>query len=196
MDGALPDTVYDGTSDSPILKWISSGGRFYWLGNVLGKYIAHVGGVDEVSNGTSLFLGTECIDDSRTESYEKYLGNELTEGLSIINNNTEYSPTISKLPPDIDYQVFGYTDGERYSAFVAEHGEGSICIVGGDYSDYQRIDLAQIIASGISPHTVVIDVTEESARGDETFSVDRCGTLYVYFGGDLTIYGRLHEVPA
>ena len=194
VSGALPDTVYNGTSESSILDWISSGGRFYWIGNTLGKYISHQGSLETVINGVSLFFGTECIDENITESYDKYYDNGLTESLSIINNNTRYSPRVSDLPITTDYIGFGYTDGERYSSIVIGHGSGSICIVGGDYSDYQRIDLTQIIASGISPTSKLIDSFYESAHGKKTVTVEKGDTIYVCLGGDLEVYGKLHEV--
>ncbi len=192
LSGALPDTVYDGTSDSTILKWISSGGRLYWAGGIIGNYVSHLDSVEKIQNGVSLFFGSECIDDTVTQSFDKYYANPLTESLSIINNNVRYSPRISELPDDQSFQVFGYTDGDRYSSFIGSYGSGCICIVGGDYSDYQRIDLAQIIASGISPSTKVKDTFEGDSPS--TFELKKGETVYVYYGGDLTIYGKLHEV--
>lgn len=192
LSGALPDVVYDGTADSKVLKWISSGGRLYWAGGVIGNYVSHHDSVEKVQNGVSLFFGSECIDETVTDSFDKYYDNALTESLSIINNNVRYSPRVSELPEDLSYQVFGYTDGERYSSFIGKYGSGCICIVGGDYSDYQRIDMAQIIASGISPETIVEDTYEGDSPS--TIELKKGETVYVYYGGDLTVYGKLHEV--
>ena len=194
VSGALPDTVYNGTEDSPILDWIKSGGRLYWAGNIVGQYIAHVSDVETVTGGTALFMGSDCIDDEITNSYDKWLGNGLTESLAIINNNVRYSPVVSELPADSKYVAFGYTDGSRFSSIVVGLGEGSVCIVGGDYSDYQRIDMAQILASGISPSTVLTDSFEGSIHGSKTVQVQKADHVYVCMGGDLLVYGKLHEV--
>ena len=191
--GALPDTVYDGTSDSKILKWIESGGRLYWIGNIIGKYISHQGSVESVENGTTLFMGSECIDDAVVDSFDKYLDNGLTESLSIINHRTRCSVIVDQLPIGTKYNAFGYTDGDRYSTIVVEKGDGCIAILGGDYTDYQRIDLAQILASGISPYTQIVDSYEGSAHGKVSLTLKSGSTVYVYLGGDLVVYGKLQE---
>ncbi len=194
LSGAFPDTVYDGTEDSKILDWISSGGRLYWAGNIIGKYIAHADSVETVENGTTLFFGSECVDDVETKAYTKHEYNGVTEALSIINNNVRYTPNTYYLPSYSEYLEFGYTDGDRYSSIVVANGEGSICVVGGVYSDYQRIDMAQIIAAGISPYTEVVDSYEGAANGKKTITLKEGETVYVSLGGDLTVYGKLHEV--
>ena len=38
--GVLPDTVYTGSEDDPIFKWIQSGGSLYWVGNLIGQSYA------------------------------------------------------------------------------------------------------------------------------------------------------------
>jgi len=194
LSGAFPDTVYDGTEDSRILDWISSGGRLYWAGNIIGKYIAHTDSVETVKNGTTLFFGSECVDDVETKAYTKHEYNGVTEALSIINNNVRYTPNTYYLPSYSKYLEFGYTDGDRFSSIVVANGEGSICVVGGVYSDYQRIDMAQIIAAGISPYTEVVDSYEGAAIGKKTVTLKEGDTVYVSLGGDLTVYGKLHEV--
>ncbi len=193
LSGALPDTVYNGTSDSPVIRWIESGGRLYWAGNVLGKYIAHDNGsVTEVPNGTSLFLGSECIDSERTESYSR-IDNRIGKAYSLISNDTRYSVIASKLPEGTQCLGFGFTDGLRSSSCIVSVGNGTVCIIGGDYSDYQRIDLAQIVASGLSPLTNIIDHRTGTVSGKTVTEITRGGSVYVYIGGDLTVYAELHE---
>ncbi len=194
ISGALPDTVYDGASESSILEWIKSGGRLYWAGNIIGSYIGHPGSVEKTSNGTSLFLGSECVDDEMTESYVKIKDNGFTEALSVINNNVRYSVKESELPSDRTYLGYGYTDGERASVGLVGLGEGMIGIFGGDYSDYQRIDMAQAIASGISPDAVLIENSEGSVHGTVRIELMMGENVYIYLGGDLPVYGQLHEV--
>jgi len=194
VSGTFPDTIYDGTSDSQIIRWIESGGRLYWVGNIIGKYISHQDSVESVDNGTTLFLGSECIDDEIVDSFDKYLDNGLTEALSIINNRTRYSVIVDKLPSDSVYNAFGYTDGERYSTILIEKGDGCIAIFGGVYTDYQRIDLAQVIASGISPDTEIVDSYEGPTHGKASVSLMIGERVYAYLGGDLVVYGKLQEV--
>ncbi len=194
ISGALPDTVYDGTEDSKVISWLDTGGRLYWVGNIIGKYIGHEDSVETVTNGTSLFLGSECIDDSVKDSFEKHQDNPLTQSLHIINNNTRYAPGMSGLPGSIRHAEFGYTDGERYSVTIIGKGEGFIGFFGGDYSDYQRIDLVQTLSAGISPNSKIIDIYGGKAHGDTTVRMKAGEHIYVYLGGDLAVYGELHEV--
>jgi len=194
ISGALPDTVYDGIAGSNIVHWIESGGRLFWAGNVLGKYVSHTNGIDEITNGTSLFLGTECIDDAITDSYQRIDGDDFGITLSLINNQARYGVKASDLPGNRVHKEIGYTDGERSSLCIIGLASGCIYVFGGDYSDYQRIDIAQVLASGLSP-TVKLK-TSYSGSINTRFELDtRVGdNVYVYYGGDLTIYGQLHEV--
>ncbi len=194
ISGALPDTVYDGTSSSPIMDWLESGGRLYWAGNVMGKYISHPGSLEPVAGGTSLFLGSECIDDLQTESYDKITYNGFCESFSILNNEVQYGVKTSSLPSGSRYVDFGYTDGERSSICVVDVGDGCVCIIGGSYSDLQRIDMSQMVCSGISPDTSIIQSYEGKASGHTSVKIAEGEHVYVYLGGDLAIYGQLHRV--
>jgi len=194
VSGAIPDTVYDGTSNSGIIKWIESGGRLYWAGNVLGKYISHSdGSTTAVDNGTSLFLGSECIDSEKTQSYTR-IDNGFGIAYSLISNDARYSVDTSKLLDGSSYLAFGYTDGKRSSSCAVSVGGGMICVIGGDYSDYQRIDMAQIIASGLSPQTKIIHHQTGSVSGKKTIGISAGEHVYIYIGGDLSIYAQLHRV--
>ena len=42
LSGAFPSTVYTGSADDPVMKWISSGGSLFWIGNLIGAcYATH-----------------------------------------------------------------------------------------------------------------------------------------------------------
>jgi len=193
ISGALPATVYDGTEDSPVLEWIAKGGRLYWAGNEIGKFISSENGTNEVKNGTSLFLGSECTDptDSKTLNV---IGNGLKEALCLLNNDVRYGVDPSKLPEDSKHLELGYTEGTRTSICLVQHGAGMICVMGGDYSNFQRIDMAQIIASGISPGSILIEHINGSCRGHTEGTVAVGDYVYISIGGDFTVSAKLHEV--
>ena len=194
LSGALPDTVYDGTSGSPIIEWVSAGGRLYWAGNVIGAEISTKGGLVPVKDGTSLFLGTECVDASDAKAYGSVKGDGLSDALSLLNNDLRYGVVTGSLPSDRQHLELGYTDGERSSISIVGLGDGMVCIVAGDYSNFQRIDLAQIVASGISPSTELVDAEHGKVSGTVRGSLEAGDHVYICIGGDFAVFGKLHGV--
>ena len=193
LSGAIPDTVYDGTEDSSILKWISSGGRLYWAGNVLGKYIAHHDSLETVPYGVSLFMGSECIDDEGRTAYSNVPSNDFRDVLYLQNNDVSYAVDETVIH-DRTYKGLGYTDGKHSSIGIVGLGDGMICILSGDYSNYQRIDMAQIIASGISPYTVIVQDLKGSVSGHTEGDLQKGDHVYVILGGFFPVYCELHRV--
>ena len=195
ISGSLPDTVYDGTADSLVLDWIGSGGRLYWIGGILGKYISHTDSVETVDSGTSLFLGSECIDDTQSRGYDP-VGNGFRDALYIQSNLTTFGVDTSKLPEDVDYLSLGFTDGSRSSITVAGVGEGLVCVIGGEYTIRQRLDLAQMVASGIGPNTEIADTAVGSVSGTEKVALRMGDYVYVTIGGYFPVYAGGQEVGA
>ncbi len=194
ISGALPDTVYDGTEDSPIFDWISSGGRLYWLGGVLGKYIAHQDSVDTVHNGTTLFLGSECIDDEHHDGDKEITSNGFRDALFLQSHGTTFGVKPAELPSDSVFQSMGYTEGERASITLVSYGNGVVCVLGGEYTIRQRNDLAQIIASGVGPETEIADLVNGSVSGKANGTIAKGDSVFITLGGFYTVYCENHEV--
>ena len=193
ISGSLPDTVYDGTSDSLVLDWIGSGGRLYWIGSVLGKYISHTDSIETVESGTTLFLGSECIDDTRIRGYD-LIDNGFRDAFYIQSNLTTFGVDTSKLPKDVDYLSMGFTDGNRSSITVMGSGDGLVCVIGGEYTIRQRMDLAQMVASGIGPDTVIVDTAVGSVSGTDNVTLQKGDHIYVTIGGYFPVYAEGHKV--
>lgn len=193
LSGSLPDTVYDGTADSKILKWIESGGRFYWLGNVLGKYVSHGQTVETVENGPTLFLGSECMDDDLGRGYSA-VDNGFRDLLYLQNEGLAHSVDTGRLPEGAGYLAMGYTDGSHASMCLVSKGDGMVCVIGGHYSNQQRIDLAQIVASGIGPGTEVVDHVNGNIHGTVEGTIARGDSLYIILGGFFPVFCEEHEV--
>ena len=194
LSGSLPKTVYDGTADSPVLDWISTGGRLYWAGGVIGAYYSNGDKLVTVGPaGTSLFLGSACVDETKEKVHES-IDNGFRDALSMQSNDTLYSPILSLLPVGSHYLGIGYTDGKRASVTLVGHGDGFVCIAGGDYSNFQRIDLAQVLAAGIGPDTILVDTCHGSVSGHASGSVKAGDQVYICIGGYFPVYGELHEV--
>ena len=194
LSGSIPDTVYDGTYDSLILKWIKSGGRLYWLGNVLGKYVSTGDGLKTVENGTTLFLGAECIQTEHVWGTSTVEDDVFWDALYFQNSETTYGVDVGKLPDAVKYKRIGFSDG-IYSTFTfVSFGSGMVCVVGGDYSNNQRMDLAQVIAAGIGPSTELVEDVKGSVSGSVKGTIARGDSVYVIIGGLYTVYCENHEV--
>ena len=189
LSGSLPSTVYDGTADSPILKWIESGGRLYWAGNVIGKYVSDGLSVTTV-DGERLFVDA-MFNEVPTQVHER-IDNGFCECLYLQNNDTLYTP--KTLLGESEYLAIGYTDDSSASIFISSLGQGFVCIMGGDYSNFQRIDLAQVLAAGISPTTEISDVVYGTVSGHAEGTMKGGDHAYVFIGGYFPVYGELHEV--
>ncbi len=208
LHGALPDTVYTGSSGDALLSWISSGGTLYWAGEALGKYIGHSDGTVTLapSGYQSLFLGSECLIDMEVSEnprdnrnigrvYER-IDDGYSEALCLKNNNVLYGIDSTLLEDGRKALMTGYTDGKASSVSLVSSGTGCICVMGGLFSNYQRMDLATVIAAGIGPESSIADadhgtVSHGSVEGDVDVG-DGNVTVFVYLGGDFSVYGRTY----
>ena len=193
LSGTMPDTVYDGTESSPILKWIGSGGRLYWIGDILGRYISHGDSVETVENGTSVVLGSECIDDVEGRGSD-VIGNGFCRSLYLQCDSTTFGVIPDRLPTDADYLCVGFSDGLRSSVTLVALGQGMVCVMGGEYSIFQRIDLAQVIASGIGPDSRILGCEKGNIYGSVEGNIPRGDSVYVIIGRDYAAYCERHEV--
>ena len=193
ISGAMPDTVYDGTSASPILSWISSGGRLYWLGGPIGEYISHKDRLEEVPGGASLFLGTDCIGPAEINAY-KEVDNGFRDALKLQSNHLGYAVDTSLLPDGLKFLTMGYCDGSLSTITLVPNGGGTVCVIAGDYTIRQRMDLAQVVASCIGPTTVLVDFVEGAVKGHAEGRIAIGDSVYVTLGGFFPMYCERHGV--
>ncbi len=189
LSGSLPSTVY-GEDQDLIIRWIEAGGRLYWAGNSLGAYSSDGDTVTAIENGCSRFLGTECLNPSEENGYA-FTMSDMCEDLCLQNNRMRYAVAPALLPDGAVHKEIGYTDGTYSSVCMAGLGDGMVCVLLGEFSNNQRIDLAQIVAAGISHLSTLLDVETGSVRGTltGTMSVDGADFAYIHFGGYYPVYG-------
>ena len=198
--GALPDTIYTGDTADLIFDWLNDGGRLFWVGNLLGKFIATPTGiVDVTSDYQMLFFGvSDCLNASDDYlALEDVTDNNLRYDLSLRNNDIRYAVNTSKLTTaGVSCLATGFTDGTYDSIVLTEYGNGMVCVFGGDLSREQYRDVAQIVSSGVCYNTSVLDVVSGSIRyGSDSGSIDLSAAadnvvVYVYLGGYFPVYGR------
>lgn len=202
ISGALPDTVYSGTSGDKAVSWLTSGGTLYWAGESIGRYIGHADGscTEAPSGYAGLFLGTGAVlngEEEDTRAYSDVGGNAYRYDLSLKNNDVKYAVSVGSVS---DALAVGYERDGFASIVLAKNGTGMVCVFGGDYSNNQRMDMANVIASGICYCSVEVEChTGTVARGTVrgTFS-DLSGThgnlcVFLYLGGDFSVYGKLYQ---
>jgi len=194
VSGALPDTIYDGTSSSLVLQWISAGGSLYFAGAPVGKLIGHYGGTsDDVgAKGQFLFIETSewNYEDSKATGSSSL---EWRDSLLLRGLDLEHSPNLEGVPDSLG---LGYDDGKYSTISMVRHGSGQVCVFGGDHSDMQRQDIATIVASSVCYCAEFIDHDHgEVIRGTIEGKLDmpsdiEDATIYSVVGGFFTVQGR------
>ena len=199
ISGALPDTIYD-VSNNTIFDWLNDGGRLYWAGNFLGKYVGTPDGIqDGPSNYQDLFFGAECLTTDAPFVDEDDVTNSLRKDLSLKNNDVKFAVDTSKLPAGKNYMTAGYANGNCSSITFVEYGDGVICVLAGDLQRTQYSDLAQIISANITYTTEVIGNISGNVRyGNVSGVMDVTGftdvSVYICLGGYYPVYGRFFSL--
>lgn len=204
LSGAIPETVYDGTSDSPIVQWIASGGTLYWAGNLLGWKISHSDGTVTEFDGDyqKVFFGRQCLN-PQTENltgrdimvFDTITDNDYRKALSLKNNNILFGVDATLFSKE-ECLAVGFTDGKYASIAFVKNGEGQICVLAGDYSNNQRMDLATIIPAGVCYTSEIVSQTYGTvSHGTVDGKVDVPaihGNLiaFIYLGGDFSVFGK------
>lgn len=194
ISGAFPDTVYSGSPDDLLFSWMSSGGSLYWLGNLIGSCYSTTEGLVPVDDYQKLFFGTECLNtDGPVKAYSEIDG--YCNALSIMNNDVRYGVNGSLLPEGTKHIELGFTEDGYSTTSIIGYGSGMMCIISGYYSNDQRNDLAQIIASGIGPESSIIAVEKGSVtRGSSSGTIACEGenlSAYICLGGYYPVYCKL-----
>lgn len=194
LSGSLPDTVYTGNGDDLILTWIDRGGCLYWAGNLLGSSYSTTDGTVPVEGYQELFFGSECLntDPDLARAYSET--GELTHDLALKSNSVRYAVDPDLLPEGTECFSTGFTEGGFDSMTFVGKGDGMICVIGGDFSDDQRNDLAQAIACGLCPQSDVVAAEHGSVSGSTSGTVAASGenlSAYIFLGGYYPVFGKL-----
>lgn len=190
LNGSLPDTLYDGTSASKIVQWVSSGGHLCWSGPQFGRYIAHQDRVEEVPDYQSVcqdIFGIADLfnDDIENEfGYEK-MNEELTDALKLTFNRTSYGIDMSKAT---DTLLLGYSDGTHASIGIMGYGSGQFTVFGGWLSFTFIYDAMSIAAFGITCKSELVSIHERNVTNGHSAGSfeDSVGMTHVITLSDLS----------
>lgn len=189
---ALPSSVYDGTTDCPLVRWVSSGGSLYWVGSEIGKFYVDHEGLHVVEGNQKLFLGTDCVYTGGSLFATEVVDNGFTDALTLKNSNVMNGIRTDDVPGALGmgYSIDGYS-----SISMIPFGSGTICVVAGPLDIDQLDDIGQIVVAGISDKSVILDHSEgKVVRGTESGSFEvpenADAVLFVYIGGTYPKYGE------
>lgn len=194
ISGAMPSTVYSGSAEDLAVSWMSSGGSVYWIGQTIGMYVSLPGGeTSRVDGWESLFFGGRINDSKSLEIGDRRVS-DIGDMICLRSSNAQYGMSVD-VPDSLS---LGYVTNDGYTSIgIAKYGEGMICIVGGFYSDTERTDLAQIVASGVTYDSEVVLHESVSVKGGENTGdlapLDG-SVVYIFAGGDYTSYGQRHRL--
>lgn len=198
VSGALPDTVYRGNDSDRILEWIRGGGCLYWLGSLIGScYATRDAIVPVAADYESMFLcAPGCLNRSElSTAYSEIDDNGYKNALSLSGNDVKYGVDTSKLATE--NLAVGFREGGYSSVTLIENGDGMVCVIGGDYSNRQRADLAQIVASHICYRSELLEHVSGNVKGGTSNGTVNAAngksTMYIYIGGYFTEYGRSYS---
>ena len=194
MSYALPESIYSGSEDCLLFEWIGHGNNLYWMSSPIGMFYHGGSGLITVENNQEVFFGRECVNMGNTNLALSVIeAGGLTDALALKWNRVLYGLDASGL-----YGAFsmGFSQDGYSSVSMVPFGDGMICVVGGEHDRYQRDDMAQVIASGLSCHSQILDARSGSViRGTEKFLFEIPDdaeelSVYVSIGGYYVVYGR------
>ncbi len=180
ITGAIPDTLYDGTSSSKIVQWMSAGGTLYYAGSQFGINIATQNGIKQVEDWSAVsqsLFGTDqlfCVDPDVDLAKEK-VNPELTDAAKLAYNNISMGVRMSAAPADSLF--LGYTDDTYASISVMKYGSGQLTHFGGNIGYQDSYSLAHAISLGITYKTELVsdissNITGSSHDGEFEDSAD------------------------
>lgn len=156
LTGSLPHELYNGTEDCCIIDWLSIGGRIIWGNGPIGKYMSSEDGLDEITGYSELLFDAEDAINTRecfdTSVYE----GGLSDLIKTYYTDCSYGIRID-VSDDLLY-LDNQVDGYAAVAIVKYHGgSGQITVFGGNVNHLATSYVTQVILSGITYDTVVLD---------------------------------------
>jgi len=198
VSGNLPDTVYDGTDSCTFVQWLDAGGRVYWTGPEIGRYISSQDGIRDLGKG--LFNGMVCEDDvygynhSQMYEYTKIRYDDCLYGLS------------SDVP---DSLPLGYVTDDGHSAVtVAKLKASSVTVFGGNVAVTDNVSqvltdrtfCAEIVVSGLTYGSKGLEHGEGTLNGNAEIVIKADPSAYdavslsVFAGEPASRWGKTLEL--
>jgi hypothetical protein len=188
--GVLPKTVYP--AGRTIFDWAEDGGALYWIGYAIGALVADGKVLSDVPNYQADIFGVSgCILTEETRSSERT--SDLGRALALTQNNVTFGIDTNTVPDSLSlgYEYDGYS-----SISLVKKGNGMICVIGGKLDGNARTSVSQIIASGVSWSSELLETVKGSLVRNS--SSDQIGPwagakdigVHVRIGEPYTVFAR------
>ena len=199
--GTLPGEIYRGDASDPIFKWLKAGGVMYWMNGKIGTtYVDKESDPIKVPDADILFFNHELVirEGDNTVYNRDLVAGSLTDVLGIYYNeytNGVYTDRMTGSYLSLDY----WWDGYSAVTFVKYHdGDGMICNLGGSLTRHTAPLVAQVIASGLTYDSALIDYHKGQLGIDPKGTLQSAaGTtdIFIYIGKMNVIGGQCFRLP-
>ncbi len=194
LTGSFPLEIYNGTEDSLLFSWLEKGGKMTFANGPIGKYVSNENGLDTVEGFSTLFFGTDAVNDAvgNVHDTRDHTGG-IADLMSIYFNECTYGIRADAVDECLTTEY--EQDGYYAVAFVRYHsGFGNITVFGGTVDNNSTSYMAQALASGLNYSSEIVDSAEGYGKewsGNLTAS-DR-PALFIYFGLVTDYTGRYYD---
>lgn len=186
---ALPSSVYAGSADDLFVQWIKAGGAVYWLGSEMGRFYVDGKRLGEVAGFEELFFGKSGVMCREDEIADEKV-DAFTDALRLKNTGALFGLR------GVGHG-FGYSYGGYCSATLLRFGAGMIGVFSGGDQYEPLDDLGQVIASGLTYDSELLDYRTGSVVRGTVHGEMECGskdaTLYIFMGGTYQHYGKRYH---
>lgn len=197
VSGAIPSVLYDGTCNSPLVKWLDCGGTVINMFGPLGKYVSTDQSLIPVSGFSEIF--TTVSDDSIfNDTSELVFGTipdkSIQDSLNVYLNECTYGIHYDKLKGDY-FAIGSQTENGLSSALIFKSRNGMVMnfasTVGN--SPYILHHIVQVVASGLDYTAEILDYQSGNTYTDDSGSfitdAEHCH-VYGYVGNIDAVYGK------
>ena len=192
---ALPSSVYSGSADDLLYRWIAAGGTLYWMGSEIGRYYVDEDTLIEVENRSPLLPEDAHVNRSGPRFATSVVDNGFTDALTLSGSDLLYALDVTNVPnaKSLGYQAEGYS-----TISMLPCGQGEVCVFAGDFDIDLIDDVGQIVAAGISCDTVICEhQSGKVVKGAVNGTLQGLGeysTVYIYIGGMYVRFGGAFHV--
>lgn len=199
--GSIPDAIYDGTVDCPLIDWLNRGGVVVSVATCLGKYISHGpedSDIECIEGYGVLFADTwdSNFNDAPNALYaDQYCNEDIREALNFQMNDYSKGVWITGIRDALN---LGYMSSDGYSAACAyRSGSGMVLNFGVNISTHDHFNkqIAQIIASGVDYDTEVLSIWYGDTQHNNSgiIKVGESNVIYGYIGSTNAVYADRYD---
>lgn len=156
LTGSLPAEMYDGTDDCTFIQWLSQGGRIVWGNGPLGSTISLHDRMEYVEDFSTIMFGTEDAVCQRACFDTTVHAGGLSDLLRVYYTECSFGIRIGIQEDQI--HLDNSVDGYAAVTLMRYHGgTGQMVVFGGQVNHLSTDYVTQVLISGITYDTVVID---------------------------------------